>query len=767
MANYYQDLRTPCGGKQTIGTLAGCFGHYRTSEISKSTYTNLTKVTDYSSGSTNIHGIDPYERPIRYRIEDCFGSPDCGTDILGNGLPGCDFPPSKSLNTASHALYVTQGKFVNSFQTASSIINFADCAKVGYKSINAKKAWFGRFGYTSEMWLMPDSVTYDCKCSTTNEHSQSDEVKFLGNVGHASATFTADAGSETPTVTTFTLDMSSNVARYSGNRTATCVTASNEETASQGLINLCYDAISFGNNNIGAIGGQFCFTQLESHFPSGIIEHYGYPHIVTQISATAYNLYWSQSYTVCDNEECSEFHDEVADYVSVDIDWQHYFRMQVYEPYYFGVVVDFALEYSNQSWFLDYMGKDGSPFLFYSTTEVHAYGSLNTQYTSNDVYADIKHLLSQWDMADDVKYPWNESVPTFWASPMLTYSEREVVVEPTLGICDLDGDEWKYTSDIYGKPHPYTGASYWNPQHKVLEPCFFVDSGYAEKGYGAWSGNDGIPKAATQWTNIEDARHYPQGAFLLFNPTTQVLYSNKWAESFVPKESFNYARPCGLDRWRLSGSAYCISSEDDKTITLEEQGSEATSIDGRLCRVWGMENPDLDGIWIVSGDDSYTHHLDTLIVSGSHLDLDFPTYLNDSPSPMISALHYQTLTAFNSMCGRAYISNVTGSPVTISLATPEYGLIKDDLIQVFDVVGADSIKNKHLYIDAKISNTEFVLRGTHDSGQEYISNIVVVDDGFAKASVVLLGQMPNLIEEGNQEWDMKPGLLNLSKWLIT
>lgn len=43
---------------------------------------------------------------------------------------------------------------------------------------------------------------------------------------------------------------------------------------------------------------------------------------------------------------------------------------------------------------------------------------------------------------------------------------------------------------------------------------------------------------------------------------------------------------------------------------------------------------------------------------------------------------------------------------------------------------------------------------------EYVNNIVVVDDGFAKGSVMLLGEHPNALEEGMDAFDMKPGLLN-------
>lgn len=46
------------------------------------------------------------------------------------------------------------------------------------------------------------------------------------------------------------------------------------------------------------------------------------------------------------------------------------------------------------------------------------------------------------------------------------------------------------------------------------------------------------------------------------------------------------------------------------------------------------------------------------------------------------------------------------------------------------------------------------------SRQQYISNINVVDEGFAKGAVVLTGWLPNAVEQGLDAYDMKTGLLN-------
>lgn len=47
-----------------------------------------------------------------------------------------------------------------------------------------------------------------------------------------------------------------------------------------------------------------------------------------------------------------------------------------------------------------------------------------------------------------------------------------------------------------------------------------------------------------------------------------------------------------------------------------------------------------------------------------------------------------------------------------------------------------------------------------DARLDYISNIRVIDEGFAKGAVMLTGFLPNALEQGKDSYDMKPFLLN-------
>ncbi len=46
------------------------------------------------------------------------------------------------------------------------------------------------------------------------------------------------------------------------------------------------------------------------------------------------------------------------------------------------------------------------------------------------------------------------------------------------------------------------------------------------------------------------------------------------------------------------------------------------------------------------------------------------------------------------------------------------------------------------------------------SREEYVANITVVDEGFAKGAVMLTGWLPNAVEQGLDPYDMKEGLLS-------
>lgn len=50
-------------------------------------------------------------------------------------------------------------------------------------------------------------------------------------------------------------------------------------------------------------------------------------------------------------------------------------------------------------------------------------------------------------------------------------------------------------------------------------------------------------------------------------------------------------------------------------------------------------------------------------------------------------------------------------------------------------------------------------RTLNEGRAEYVNSIIVVDEGFAKGAVMLVGEFPNMLESEAPSFDMKPGLL--------
>jgi hypothetical protein len=58
---------------------------------------------------------------------------------------------------------------------------------------------------------------------------------------------------------------------------------------------------------------------------------------------------------------------------------------------------------------------------------------------------------------------------------------------------------------------------------------------------------------------------------------------------------------------------------------------------------------------------------------------------------------------------------------------------------------------------------ELAVRELHASRQQYVRSLVVKDNGKGTASVMLVGQFPNMIESGSPAFDIKEGILNGAK----
>lgn len=93
--------------------------------------------------------------------------------------------------------------------------------------------------------------------------------------------------------------------------------------------------------------------------------------------------------------------------------------------------------------------------------------------------------------------------------------------------------------------------------------------------------------------------------------------------------------------------------------------------------------------------------------------------------------------------------------------------IKIDADDIMDQLGLTEAEARNM-IDYTVKEvtatfaTEWEATAARELGQsreEYVKNLQVVDDGWARGSVVLFGWLPNAIEDGYPAFDMKSGLL--------
>ena len=193
-----------------------------------------------------------------------------------------------------------------------------------------------------------------------------------------------------------------------------------------------------------------------------------------------------------------------------------------------------------------------------ATITLHKEIDTSTAYSSNDVYEDIKYLLSKWNLSDDKEYPWREDTKC-GVAPIVEYREVRQPVSPNMPIpltaSYYDTNSNYYDGKILGEPLPAGYERYFD-----FDYSWFI-SDPADAGMGGYPPSY-LPQNATRWTsdlpNAPGAK--PSNAWLIFNGG--ILQGQKWAEikEFVPSQ--NLFRPCGEDRnkWATDPDDFLISS---------------------------------------------------------------------------------------------------------------------------------------------------------------------------------------------------------------
>lgn len=387
------------------------------------------------------------------------------------------------------------------------------------------------------------------------------------------------------------------------------------------------------------------------------------------------------------------------------------------------------------SYTLDAEGANSVSLWEVNHTEVN--GTLGTPYTGQECFDDCVALLANLPLDKDEILPWRQDTNVSMG-PLVHYDEGHGALQPYVSTCESQtgslGSEY-----IFGIPGPEGIDHVWNPKHPNY--CICTDDlscqGAYIKSRGAW--NDEIGGGSpTEWTDrFQASANTMQGGFVnnfgWVIPGTcntdvdcgprpsPTYFMGKYAEIIFNKQSFNYARPCGADRFSISESSVrCVTGSADNILVLDSTFGSPTDIQTddyvKVCGVSGLE-----GIWTVQSRDSdYQLTLkEPRLISASLLP---PLPYEDCGDGIVARLRFQGGgNLLPAICGKIDISSITSisGSVTCSLSDSPY-LIDGDLVKIDSAIGGNINGNWHvLVID---SQTVGLIGAVFDPDNPYLGH---------------------------------------------
>jgi hypothetical protein len=709
--------RAPCGGWPAVPRhYGGCYQHARASEDNIPEWENTTTIEDPNNPGNYI---PPYPRESLGAdwpdTGDCPGAP-APPRVPGSPpqygpwdpseYPACPDPD------ASHATYSH-----NCYHATGNTLDFSTCRKVGFKNVQARKVWHGRFGFLSHdcynggtgQYGRPDQREHaisgsPCTDYIELEQTYPDTIKYL-TYSLSTEYSVTDSGAGN---TSATAEQSATVNRFSGVISTSC-SLSGDQALQPNAEQALADAVAWSPlsswDYFDSLIGQWTNT-----FPLGSVDVSTPDNGQTiNVEVTVNGDTWhSASYTVASgnfSRSAYDLHDSSMTLVATEslsfTNTTFSYSAWSLSWYYGG-----ATEYSRE------VNIDSSATL---SDPYHHSGTDSLQF-------DLTALLATWDLTNDLVYPWrlDEFVSV---APLVSYNEVSSPADPASGLGHACSEEWSdpnaatYDASVIGAPLPAGHGPHFDFNHQTWRVCRnanFDDDWYIYA-YGAWSGqsnaNDptdaAMPKTATQWTDNYSATNLPGGAWLLHSGG--VIRAQKWAEIKIPRPSQNFARPCGPDRFALNEpTARCVvqitgdgSPEDPFVVEIESPSASIATDDP--CLVEGSEPEAANGLWTVTKLTDTSYELSTFIATNPQ-----PSALNQGT---FGKLMWPSAPA---ICGRIPISNVSNqSPIQITLLEPSL-LRTGDQVLIAGVLGNTAANGT--FTVTVVDTTHFTLDNTTGNG---------------------------------------------------
>jgi hypothetical protein len=352
----------------------------------------FTNTTVIDNPDTDVGGtITPYER----FTQDLSGADSCETHhcIVDGPAPCAAWLRPFTANAFSH--------------TPGDTVNFAVTRKTGFKNVMAKRYWNGRFGYLNKESSNGPDTTQCCGPGSMTKWrgyvSAVDDTKFLSLTIDASwAQTTYDysgGGAGVPSTVTETMSMRQAIDSASGLNTFSALAISPNDDRNHAL-QLFSPALWKWSDIVSRMTVE-----------------------ITPLSFGATKSCTDNSITITDEL------DRVIEHVAWDLGAGTFSRL-VYQwsstPTQL-VTTDESVTVTNTeiNYSLainDYNTPGGDPDGISSHTVLTVIGTLAAPLTSATIYADVKNLLAQWDLADDAQYPWRADLKVSLA-PLVSRDE--------------------------------------------------------------------------------------------------------------------------------------------------------------------------------------------------------------------------------------------------------------------------------------------------------------------------------------------------------
>lgn len=615
-------------------------------------YANTTQVPDYANPSGTIA---PYSRPNGTLVISCSSPDQCGA--LGSGLPECGVPNPIPQNTYAP-------------KTPAEYVYADPPPHAGFKNVFAWKAWHGHWGFNSQEWRAPDSLSgTQCQCMDSFLKAAPDLTKFLKldvNSAYSWQAIDLQTGASGGSGSG-NCSRSVSVDRLSGK--ITLGGCSDSDSGGEDG----YDAAVAANDNLGVsdstiytMVGKYCGAQWP--VAVDISETGSGGHL--QLTATGKDD--SRTHGVLDLDIAG------GTFIRQDYDWKFTYDQGFHGTW--GVVKTETLSLTGTSLHWSRITYDyGLPGLNTITETVDA--TLSQPYTNDQLNADVDELLSYWDLENNAQYPWRTDV-NVTNGPAVVRDEKPptapaVVYNCTVNVGTSQNPVWVPWTDntpctgaVIGAPNPPGYEPYFDFTHQNYRNCIDENGRrlWYIQSYGSYAPS--YAPYATKWLNEFEATAMPQGAFSAYNALIFVdsgipfaagsMVKCKYAEVILPTPAHNYSRPGGRDRYVYDKpTVHCVTGINANVVSIDAPETHIAS--GDICMLINSGN---DGVYSVTKLSDTTYNLASRIC--------FLPEGVSSDSPFFGKLRWPTVPALR---GQVTILSAMGSPgqlVTVTVSDAGY-----------------------------------------------------------------------------------------------